>query len=185
MSIKKMLLIGLFAYTACAVVLYFYADKEFITLFFRLLNFAVLVGLALIFYRSMLGPLIADALQKKKLQEDALIIRQNQLIGEEGRLVKEYEKQNELSIYLLEKIKKWKKSYLGQQQYSDQMHEKIRQVAEKKAQQQIEWLEKSRLFTQVRIHTINKMSVDLKEQFSQPEEQKKFLVDILTFMKEQ
>jgi len=184
MSIKKMLLISLLIYSVFAVTLYFYADKAFITIFFRLLNFAVLVGLAVLFYHRVIGPLIADALQKNKLQADALTIRHNQLISEEGRLIKQFENQNELCIYLLEKIKKWKKSYDAQQQHADQMHKKARINAEKKSQQQVQWLEKNRLFTQVKNNTINKMSAELKDQFSEPEAQKKFLVDVLTFMKE-
>jgi len=183
MSISRCIILSVFLYIFVGLFLYFYASKIAITIIFRLLNFAVLIVLAVILYRRILRPQAKELMHQQEQQREALTIYYDELIYKQHLLGVKLEEQEHLCRYLLEKIDQWCTSFDDWQRQYEQEREKVHLRAQQKAQQQAEWLAHERLYDCAIVDAVVQMRSDLQERFVQTDQQQQFMNELLNFMR--
>ena len=108
MSAKQSIIFLSGTYILVSIILYFYASPELISIFFRLLNFALVIGIVIILYQRKLGSYVHELMNKGVQKQEALAIRHDELIQEQRLLTKRLEDQDQLCRYLLGKINIWR-----------------------------------------------------------------------------
>lgn len=183
MSINRWIILSIALYIVVGVLLYFYASKIVIDILFRLLNFAVLIALAVILYQRIVRPQTKGLMHQQEQQREALTISYDELIREQHFLEAKLEEQNQSCRYLLDKIDKWRARFDEQQRQYEQEREQSHARAQKKAQQQAEWLAHERLFEYATADAVAQMRSDLQERFAKADQQQQFMSELLDFMR--
>jgi len=183
MSSKQWLLLIGGIYSVVGMCLYFFASSTIVSIFFRLLNFLVLIGILAIVYRRTLGPKLWYLIHKQEEKQETLVVRYDDLVREQDVLAEKLEEQDQQCRYLLGKIDIWSNAFEEHQKQFRQARQKAHKEAEKKALQQAQWLVHKHLYKEVVDKTVDQMYVHLKEYFEKAENQQHFMKELLVFMK--
>ncbi|TET05766.1 hypothetical protein E3J79_04485 [Candidatus Dependentiae bacterium] len=184
MSIKQLLPFVIIAYFLTGAFLYWFASKTIIDIFFRLLNFAVLLGIVIVFYQRKLGPRTKDLIHQKEQKQEVLKRRYNELIHDQNMLKQQLEDQDQFARYLIGKIEQWRLSFDAQQNQYKQERQKIHKAVEERTRHKAEWLIRDNLYKRAKVDTINQLHAQLTEQFEAPKQQQQFINKLLVFMRE-
>jgi hypothetical protein len=184
MSIKQLLPFVIIAYFLTGAFLYWFASETIIDIFFKLLNFAVLLVIAIVFYQRALRPRTKDLIDQKEQKQDVLKQLYSELIHEQNMLDQQLEDQDQFARYLIEKIEQWRLSFDEQRRQYKQERQEIHKAVEERNRHKAEWLIRDNLYKRAKVDTINQLYTQLTEQFETPKQQQQFLNELLVFMRE-
>ena len=183
MSIKRLIFISLALYAVICVFLYFFANPVVISVIFRLLNFAIMVAIVVYVYYRNLHPAAKEVIHQEELKKEALVTQHDELLDKESELKKKLQDQKNECCYLLTKIDQWRERFDERQKQYENEREKAHERAQKRAQLQSEWLGRNLAYKQIVEHVVEIMREDLKNRFSDEDQQQKYIEQLIVFMR--
>lgn len=157
--------------------------ESFITILFRLLNFAALIALFAYIFKKYMRHDIEQAIEHHRLEETNITnqIEENTLHG--SKLSEEIRQQENLCQHLIARANQWKLAF-GQEQQKKQLEiHAIQQKCLERIQRQARAIERERIIQAVLPKAVEKAQAQLMQSFTQENKNRQFIDDIIAHMK--
>lgn len=161
-----------------------FINEDMIVVFFRLLNFTALVGLAAFLFKKHIMPDVQHTITKEKNDRDALFTERAVLEKKQFALENLLKEESLLCEQFKSKVDEWKKVVELESEFREREHQRNATLLAARAAQRN--LQKEHTLTQTAV--INTVIPELQESlshfFTDQEESEKFLNSIVRFMDE-
>ena len=154
-----------------------------ISIIFRLLNFAALIGLFIYIYKKYLQNDIEASIEHDRLAEINLNTRIDEMQQRSSELSEEIIKQEKLCTYLNERTAQWKVAFEKDMKERQAEQQAIHKQTVNRAHQQIKTIEYERMAQAILPKALERARNQLKKSFDQKAHGKAFVGDILSHMK--
>lgn len=154
-----------------------------VTIIFRLLNFAALIGLFIYIYKKYFQNEIEASIEHDRLAEINLNTRIDEMQQRNAELSKEIITQEKLCEYLNERTSQWKVAFQKNTKQRQTEQQARTKKAVERAKQQVKTIEYERMVQSVLPKALERAHNQLKKSFDQKAHGKAFVQDILSYMK--
>ena len=159
-----------------------YVSKEAISVLFRIINFVIIFWVFRYLFKKYL-PAIKKSFFKKLAFFDNLEKQRLDLIEQNRMLVKEMQDQDNLFDLLKEKIKIWNMARHKKIDATEKEIEQLKELTKKRNKIQQENVHQKKLIKEIFPKAIAGTYKALEEKFEKKEESKKYLNNIIGYMK--
>lgn len=157
-------------------------NETFVSVFFRLLNFIVLIGLAAFIFKRYFRKSIEESIEQKRLEEINVGNQIRDLEHRSKNLSEEIVRQEQLCEYLIEKTAQWKQAFEHQTQDLLKEQKKLAVQAQLKTDKQAEIITRERLTKAVIPIALEQTTQKLKDLYADPKNNKDFIDPIIGYM---
>jgi len=158
-------------------------SETFVTIFFRLLNFVILIALSAYIFKKYFRKSIEDAIKQKQLEEINVGNQIRELDQRSKNLSEEIVRQEQLCEYLIDRTTQWHQAF--DQQTQDQLEEqkKLAFLAQLRTEKQAENIASERIIKAVGPMVIEQTTKRLEDLYADRKHNKLFVDSIIGFMK--
>ena len=150
---------------------------------FTLINFGIVIALAYYLYTKYGRNLLFEHMRSRQEAKRLLQLEEQALKEEQERLKNLIQEEQRQSIFLLEKVARWRKVQDQEQINNQEEQLAIMRALEKKAHEQAQLYAQHQLTLRILPQVITKAHRVLNKKFEEPHKQDAYLDDIITYMK--
>jgi len=158
-------------------------NETFVTIFFRLLNFVVLIALSAFVFKKYFRKSIEDAIEQKQLEEINVGNQIRELEQRSKNLSEEIVRQEQLCEHLIERTTQWHQAFDIQTQDQLEEQKKLALQAQLRVEKQAENLASERIIKAVGPMVIEQTTKKLEDLYADQKHNKHFVDSIVGFMK--
>ena len=157
--------------------------ESVVTILFRLLNFAALVGLFAFIFKKYFKKEIEESIEHDHLEEINQQTRKREIEQRGSELSEEITKQQKLCEHLAARTNQWKVAFEKEVKQKKQEQHVLRNLAKERAEQQAKTIVYERTVQSVLPKALDKARNKLKESFAASEHGREFVKGIIVHMK--
>ena len=159
-------------------------DEKIIAFTFKILNFFVLIGLGVYFFKKYALQKITIGIARKKSFIRGLFNRQQELEQQQYELDQTIAKEERLCLVLKKKIDLWKHQVEEKLKEEEKKREKYRQITYKRLKKRMGMVVIGQVKEKVLQIAVSRARVELKQQFTQEKKSSQFLEWTISWMAE-
>ncbi len=159
-------------------------DEEIIAFIFKILNFFVLIGLGVYFFKKYALKKITIGIARKESFIRGLFDRQQKLEQQQHELDETIAKEKHLCLVLKEKIDLWKNQVEKKLKKEQEEQEKYTKIVYTRLKKRMEMVVTGQVKEQALQTAIGRARVELKQQFAQEKNSCQFLEWTISWMAE-
>lgn len=151
---------------------------EATAIFFRLLNFALLIGVLIYIYKKYIHASLQQAVRQKQIHKEGLQHKENTLQEEWHQLAVHQQAADAYIAQLKERIAVWQQYIQEQQQRREREHQQQCLKQKERIAVQHSYIQSEQLKRLVVPEAVEQATKELQKQFASPEAQRQFIASI-------
>lgn len=158
-------------------------DESPVSIIFRLINFAALIGLAVFIFKRYFLADITEKIHLEEVEKDTLRHQIGQLDQQGNILCHEIVEQEELCKKLAQKVSQWHQIFNHELEQARKENMVLRVKSAERAERQKKFIEHEQLMNAVFPQAIEQIQSQLIKEFSAADRNKTFVIDVIDHMK--